>query len=97
MVGEDTWDAGDRVETRYETSKSPWTTANMVRLISCCTLFLASGKQFRKLSATKAPKVRRSPSSAEAAAAAADVSIVNAFVTVLSPWDVWMCSFPSVA
>ena len=44
VVGEETWDAGDGVQTGYETSKSPWLAAKMIWLISCCTLFLVHGK-----------------------------------------------------
>jgi len=44
VVGEETWDAGDRVGTGYETSKRPWLAANMIWLIACCTLFLVCDK-----------------------------------------------------
>jgi hypothetical protein len=42
-----------------------------------------SGISFRSLFALKVPKFRHSPSSAEAAAAADGVSLVNSVVTVL--------------
>jgi hypothetical protein len=49
------------------------------------------------LFAMKVPKFQHS-SSAEAAAAADDISIANAFVTfAYSPWDGCVCSFTSVA
>jgi len=44
VVGEETWDAGDRVETWYETSKIPRLAANMLWLILCCPLFLVGGQ-----------------------------------------------------
>jgi len=44
VVGRGTWDPGDRVETGYETSKTPCAAANMIWLISCYTLFLVNGK-----------------------------------------------------
>jgi len=43
-VGEETWNAGDRVDTEYETSKSPWSAANMMWLILCFASFLVRGK-----------------------------------------------------
>jgi len=54
--------------------------------IRCClfhafTLFLVRGKEFHNLLEMKLPKLGRSSSSAEAAAAADDLSIVNVFVT----------------
>jgi hypothetical protein len=83
VVGEETWDVGDGVGTGYETSKSLWSAANMIRLISCSTLFLVRGKYFRKLLAMKVPNFRHSSSSAEAAANADVVNMVNALITVL--------------
>jgi hypothetical protein len=44
VVGKETWAAGDRVETGYETSRSPWLAVNIIWLISCCALFLVCGK-----------------------------------------------------
>jgi hypothetical protein len=44
VVGEETWDAGDRVEKGYETSISSWLAANMLWLILCCTLCPMCGK-----------------------------------------------------
>jgi len=44
LVGEETWDIGDGTETGYETSKCPWSAANVMLLISCFTLFLVRGK-----------------------------------------------------
>jgi len=43
VVGEETWHAGDGVETGYETSLSPWLAA-MLWPILCCTLFLVHSK-----------------------------------------------------
>ena len=65
--------------------KARRSTANILWLIVCCTLFLVGGKYFHNLFAVKVPNFRHSSSSAEAAAAADDVSIANAFVTVCSP------------
>jgi beta-lactamase regulating signal transducer with metallopeptidase domain len=62
----------------------------VIWLISCCTLLLVRGKQFRNLFAMKVSEFRHSSSSAEAAAAADDLSIVNAFVMAPSPWDAWV-------
>jgi hypothetical protein len=44
MVGEEIWEAGDGAGTGYETSKCPWSAANMMLLIPCCTWFLVRGK-----------------------------------------------------
>ena len=64
------------------TSKGPTSAVNMLCLILCCTLFLVGSKQFHHLFEMKVPKFQHS-SSAEAAAAADNISIANAFVSVL--------------
>ena len=83
VVGEEEWDAGDGAGSGYETSKCPWSSANTMLLISCFTLFLVCGKEFHNLLQMKLLKLRRSPS-VEAAAAAHDISIVNAFSSITS-------------
>ena len=75
---------GDEVVTVYETSKWPRLAANMMLLISCCTLFLVRDKLYCKFLEMKLPKLRHSSLSAEAAAGADDVSIVNAFSRISS-------------
>jgi hypothetical protein len=71
VVGEETWDAGDAVETGYETANSPGSTANTFWPTLCCTLFLVGGKSFRNLFAMKVPIFRHSSSAKAAADAAA--------------------------
>jgi len=56
-VGEETWNAGDRVETEYEKSKSPWSGANMMWLILCFTFFPGARQIISQLVCNKSAKI----------------------------------------
>jgi hypothetical protein len=72
-VGEEPLDAGDRMETGYETTKIPGRQCNLCDMSYFVLHLIAGARQFRNLFAMKVPTFRHSQS-AQAAVAADDVS-----------------------
>ena len=68
-------------------------------VMACFVLRFIAGrrKEFCSLFAMNVPKRRHSSTSADAAAVADDVSIANAFVTLLFAQGWVVCRFPSLA